>query len=108
MAPAPDFFQAAPAPDFFPSGSGTWYFFRAAPAPRGQKHPAPAPRGQKHPAPVFGEIFVSPQTGKVKLQKKYKTSKIIVFFNHKTAPSPGFFFQAVPAPAPQPCRKLVR
>ena len=40
------FFQAAPAPGFFfPSGpgSGSWFFFRAAPAPRGQKYPAPAP-----------------------------------------------------------------
>ena len=33
------FFQAAPAPDFFPSGygSGSWYFFQATPAQRGQK-----------------------------------------------------------------------
>ena len=32
------FLQAAPAPDFFPSGSGSWYFFRAAPAPRAKKN----------------------------------------------------------------------
>ena len=48
--------------------------------------PAPAPRGQKHPAPIgsdqlrlLGKIFFSLQTSKVNLQKKYKTSKIIVF-----------------------------
>ena len=35
---ASDFFQAAPAPDFFfPSGSGSWYFFQAAPSLREQK-----------------------------------------------------------------------
>ena len=48
-------FLAAPAPDFFfkrlrlliffPSGSGSWFFFRAAPAPRIQKQPAPTGSG---------------------------------------------------------------
>ena len=56
------FFQAAPAPDFFPKR--LWlrllvFFFRAAPAPRGQKHPAPAP----------WQNSLFPQTSKVKLQK---------------------------------------
>ena len=35
----------SPSPGFSDSSSssGFWYFFRAAPTPRGQKHPAPAP-----------------------------------------------------------------
>ena len=41
-APAPGiFFRAAPAPrTFFPSGSGSWFFFQAAPAPTGSGSPA--------------------------------------------------------------------
>ena len=42
------FFASAPLPDFFcPSGSGFWYIFKEAPAPRGQDYAAPA-------APVLG------------------------------------------------------
>ena len=82
-------------PAKFFSGSGSWLFFQAfpapasiffqaAPAPGFFSQPAPAPRSQsqKHQAPApdlvkFGKIFISPKTSKVKLQK-YKTSKIIV------------------------------
>ena len=70
-------FLSAPAPDFFfSSGSGSLYFFRAAPAPRGQKTDSGL-------LVKFGKIFFSPQTSKVKC-KKYKTSKIIVFLTIKT------------------------
>ena len=69
-APAPDFFfQAAPAPDFFPkrlrlrllvffsSGSGS--------GSKGTKTPS------SDRLRLLGKIFFSPQTSKVKLQKKY-------------------------------------
>ena len=68
-APATEFFQAAPAPYFFPKRLRLLaFFFRAAPAARGQKHPAPAP----------WQHILFPQT-----TKKYKTSNNC-FFNHKT------------------------
>ena len=71
-APAPDFFKAAlaPAPDFFPK----WlrlrhlvFFSRGS---------GSGSKGPKKPGSVyrllvkFGKIFFSPQTSKVKLQKK--------------------------------------
>ena len=78
----------------FFSGSGSWLFFQAAPAPDFFSQAAPASvffssgsgSGSKEPKTPgswllvkFDKIFFSPQTSKVKQQKKYKTSKIIVF-----------------------------
>ena len=75
-------FLAALAPDFFfkrlrlliffPSGSGSWFFFERLRL-----------QGSKNSRlRLLGEIFFF-QTSKVKLQKKYKTSKIIVFLTIK-------------------------
>ena len=85
-------FLTAPAPDFFSSGSGTgsWFFSKAAPAPvffssssgSGSREPK-TPGSGSWLLVKFAKIFFSTQTSKVKLQKKYKTSKIIGFFNLK-------------------------
>ena len=59
---------------FFSSGSGSWFFGQAAPAPAPGVcfGAAPAPRGQKNGSWLlvkFGKTFFSLQTSKVKLQK---------------------------------------
>ena len=52
------------------SGSGSWYFFLAATAPRGQKKPTPVPDHCK--------IFFSPQTSKTaKSYNKWNNCKMI-------------------------------
>ena len=63
------FFQAAPAPDCFPKRLRLrlLFFFQAAPAPRSQKQPAPTGSWL---LVKFAKIFFSPQTSKVKRQKK--------------------------------------
>ena len=82
-------FLAAPAPDFFFKRLRLLLFFQAAPAPApGIFLSGFGSKGTKKTGSglwllvKFGKIFFSPHTSKVKLQK-YKTSKIIVFFNHK-------------------------
>ena len=60
---------------FFPSGSCSWYFFSSSSGSKGPK----APSSDRLWLRLLGKIFFSPQTSKVKLQKKYKTSEIIVF-----------------------------
>ena len=72
------FFQVAPAPapDFFPKRLRLWLlvFFKAAPAPRSQKHPAPTGSGSWLLV-KFAKIFFSPQTSKVKRWKNIKQVK---------------------------------
>ena len=50
------FFKQLRLPIFFPSGSGSWFFLQAA--------PAPSLRSQKDPAPDYWLSFFSPQTSK--------------------------------------------
>ena len=68
------FFQAAPAPDFFTTRLQLLVFFFERLRLQGAKNTR---------LRLLGKIFFSPLTSKVKLQKKYKTSKIIVFLTIK-------------------------
>ena len=79
MAWEPANFLAAPAPDFIPKRLRLrprlrlLLFFLSGSGSKGPKTPG------SDQLRLLGKIFFSPQTSKVKLQKKYKTSKIIVF-----------------------------
>ena len=83
-------FTAGPAPDFFfkqlrllvvfPIGSSSWYFFSSG-SGSGSKGPKTPGSDRLR---FLVTIFFSPQTSKVKLQKNYRTSKIIVFLTIKT------------------------